>query len=287
MGKTSKKNIRKRLFLVGCPRSGTTLLQCLLAAQKDIASFPETFFFPHLISKRRLQRMVGIPSSEAIGWFDSYLKKIHRSDLLHFVPNQTWRVQPYADKFIALLDTITLEQGKDVWVEKTPAHLLYIKYIEKLVPNVCFIHIIRKGEDVIASLYEVAENYPEIWGGKRSIETCVNRWSRDIYISKKFLGRRNHTFVKYESIIQDTRSALEQLCNFINIIFQEAMLSEYNKVSKEVVLNSEPWKNRTAKTIEDTRNRKFNTIFSEEEKEHIINKISKIDLNRIFGENQY
>lgn len=285
MGKTSKKNIRKRLFLVGCPRSGTTLLQCLLAAQKDTASFPETFFFPHLISKRRLQRMIGIASSEAVGWFDSYFKKIHRSDLLDFVPQRTWRVQPYAEKFVALLDTITLEQGKDVWVEKTPAHLLYIKYIEKLVPNVCFIHIIRKGEDVIASLYEVAENYPEIWGGKRSIEECVNRWSRDIYISKKFLGRRNHAFVKYESIIENTRYALEQLCNFINITFQDNMLSEYHKVSKKVVLDTEPWKNSTAKTIENTKNRKFGTIFTEEEKQRIIKQISKIDINRIFKKN--
>lgn len=229
--------------------------------------------------------MIGIASPEAVGWFDSYLKKIDRSDLLHFVPQQTWRVQPYADRFISLLDKITFEQGKTIWIEKTPAHLLYIKYIEKLVPNACFIHIIRQGEDVVASLYEVAEKYPEIWGGKRSVEECVNRWLRDISISRKFLGRQNHTFVKYESIIQDTRHVLEQLCHFLNITFQEAMLSEYNKVSQKVVLNSEPWKNRTAKTIEDTESRKFSTIFNEEEKQYIIKEISKIDIDQIFGKN--
>ncbi|NJL55543.1 sulfotransferase [bacterium] len=32
------------LFLVGCPRSGTTLLQSMLASHPQIASFPETKF---------------------------------------------------------------------------------------------------------------------------------------------------------------------------------------------------------------------------------------------------
>jgi hypothetical protein len=41
---------RTRLFLVGCPRSGTTLLQSLLAAHPQIASFPESHFL--LVTKR-------------------------------------------------------------------------------------------------------------------------------------------------------------------------------------------------------------------------------------------
>ncbi|MGL6135938.1 MAG: sulfotransferase, partial [Planktothrix sp.] len=41
-----------RLFLVGCPRSGTTLLQSLLAAHSQIASFPESQFFRCLLENR-------------------------------------------------------------------------------------------------------------------------------------------------------------------------------------------------------------------------------------------
>ena len=33
------------IFIVGCPRSGTTLLQCLIATQKGVVTFPETHFF--------------------------------------------------------------------------------------------------------------------------------------------------------------------------------------------------------------------------------------------------
>ena len=41
--------IEKRVFLVGCPRSGTTLLQSMLHAHPSIYSLPETKFFHVLI----------------------------------------------------------------------------------------------------------------------------------------------------------------------------------------------------------------------------------------------
>ena len=57
---------KQRIFLVGCPRSGTTLLQSLLAAHPDITSFPESHFFRHLIDNRRwLHRTFGIASKRA------------------------------------------------------------------------------------------------------------------------------------------------------------------------------------------------------------------------------
>ena len=42
------RTVSTRVFLVGCPRSGTTLLQCLLAANSHLASFPETHFFERM-----------------------------------------------------------------------------------------------------------------------------------------------------------------------------------------------------------------------------------------------
>src|SRR5271167_4804558 len=41
--------IAGRLFVVGCPRSGTTLLQSLLAAHPSVHSFPETAVFGRLL----------------------------------------------------------------------------------------------------------------------------------------------------------------------------------------------------------------------------------------------
>jgi hypothetical protein len=67
---------------------------------------------------------------------------------------------PYTKAFIKILDEITLENGKSSWLEKTPEHLGQINYIERWVQRAKFIHIIRNGDDVVASLYEVAQKYP-------------------------------------------------------------------------------------------------------------------------------
>ena len=47
--RSNTRAILSRIFLVGCPRSGTTLTQSLLAAHPMVASFPESHFFSHLL----------------------------------------------------------------------------------------------------------------------------------------------------------------------------------------------------------------------------------------------
>ncbi len=42
--------------------------------------------------------------------------------------------------------------GRDLWIEKTPNHLLYLPEIAHHIPDACFVHVIRCGVDVLASI---------------------------------------------------------------------------------------------------------------------------------------
>ncbi len=150
----------RRIFVVGCGRSGTTLLQSLLASHPEITSFPESHFFPQLRPGRRWARKLGLISPRAPARFDAFVAAVG------------WprRVRPrlplargYARAFVRLLDAIALKDGKANWVEKTPHHLRYIDEIESYVPDAVFIHIIRSGADVVASYY-AASNEPSFKG---------------------------------------------------------------------------------------------------------------------------
>ena len=55
----------KRLMIVGCPRSGTTLLQSILSAHNDVFSLPETHFYPQLCSSSPFSRYLGISTRAA------------------------------------------------------------------------------------------------------------------------------------------------------------------------------------------------------------------------------
>lgn len=264
-----------RFFLVGCPRSGTTLLQSLLAAHPNIHSFPESHFFPSLLKDRkRLYQKLKLSSSAATHRLKDFLAELERKDLYQAVPSNAIFEWQHTRAFIRILDALTEEENKSSWLEKTPRHLHYIDDIQRLVPNAKFIHIIREGKDVVASVYEVTHKYPEVWGGARNIDTCIQRWGSDFKISQRYSHQPNHYLVSYERLTNNIQNELEALCDFLNIEFEATMLKNYRTVAQNVSLTNEPWKVSNRDDIRTRKADKFSKLFSLEEQNYIENKIS-------------
>jgi len=273
---------RGRLFLVACPRSGTTLLQCLLAAHPRIASYPESHFFPHLVPAQRWRRALGLAKKGIGSHFHEYLHKLGRQDLREWVPAGERRARPYARAFAAVLDRLTEEQGKDIWLEKTPVHLLYIRHIRKLVPEVRFIHMVRSGEDVVASLYEVTGKYPKVWGGARGVDESVDRWLRDVRTSRRYLKDPDHALVRYEDLVTEPGKVLEALCAFIGVAFDEQMLADYAQQAGRLVLADETWKAGADRAIENANAGKFYQVFDEDQQQRVRQRLGNAELEKLF-----
>ncbi|MEL7003491.1 MAG: sulfotransferase, partial [Bacteroidota bacterium] len=71
----------KRVFLVGCPRSGTTLLQSRLATHPCVESFPESFFYNYFVPSKKILANLGIASRWCKPKFLEFLENIDRKDL--------------------------------------------------------------------------------------------------------------------------------------------------------------------------------------------------------------
>jgi LPS sulfotransferase NodH len=254
-----KRAIQGRIFLVGCPRSGTTLLQCLLAANSHIESFVETHFFERLFSGRPLLSALGIASRRARPRLNQFLEEIGHPETQRQLPLFAVSVRQLSRAFVEILDTLTLDQGKAVWVEKTPGHLHFIDQIERLVEGAKFVHIVRNGADVVASLYDIRTRYPEMWVAEyiRSIDDCIQKWIEDTRVSMMYSTRENHFLVRYEQMVADPRPVLVGLCEFIGVPFEERMLTDYSAVAKQVILESEPWKASAGQPIQNPGSRKF------------------------------
>jgi hypothetical protein len=277
-------NIKGRIFLVGCPRSGTTLLQSLLTAHSQIASFPESHFFKALVAKRSPRRCrYGLASKQARARFNTFLQEMGQEQLQSFLPPYALFLRQYSRAFVKVLDYLTRQQGKELWLEKTPQHLHCIDLIERLVPGAKFIHIIRNGADAIASLYEVTHRYPDIWGGARDIGQCTRRWLEDLQISQTHLHKPNHAMVRYERLVQAPQPVLRELCQFLKVDFQESMLQDYGTAAQQVVLDSEPWKAAVSQTIRNANSRKFYKLFSEEQQQTILEQLAAVDLDKLSG----
>ncbi|MBN1121005.1 MAG: sulfotransferase [Anaerolineae bacterium] len=275
-------SIQKRIFIVGCPRSGTTLLQSLLAAHSQIETFPESHFFEWLKSGRAVLRTLGIASPKVRRKIDQFLDHLDRPDLHRFVPWYVVTTQQYANSFVSILDTLTGEVNRNVWVEKTPGHLHHVNEIDNLVENARFVHILRSGADVVASLYDIGKKYPELWSGyTENLDRAIQRWIDDTRLSLGCRGRPNHYFVNYETLAAEARPILIDLCGWLNLPFEETMLTDYRAVASEVVLSSEPWKAATERPIAPTTGHKFRAVFTEDQQAYIMERIAQAQIDNL------
>ena len=270
------------IFLVGCPRSGTTLLQSILAAHSQIASFPESHFFWHLTANRsRWRCKLGLVSVEAKTRLEEFLQELKQGEMHGEIPQYSLLQSSYVQAFVKILDTLTSQQAKALWLEKTPRHLHQISNIEKYLPESKFIHIIRRGEDVVASMYEVTQEHPSLWGGCRDIDECINRWKEDAEISLSHAQKPNHKLVRYEHLVSYTDSVIRDICAFMGVDFEESMLEKYGETAKQVSLKNESWKASVDSGIQSRNSGKFHQVFDARQREYITAKLTDFDWQKL------
>jgi len=276
-----KSSSIRPVFIVGCPRSGTTLLQSLLAANPKIASFPETKFFQFLMPAKTSRRQkLGLIARELKPWLYKFFREdMNLPEVVQLLPKIPLRVL-YTRKFIKILNNLAWEQGAIVWIEKTPEHIYNIEYIEKVLPNAKIIHLIRNGSDVVASLYEVSHKYPKWWGGGLNIDQCIQRWVEAVEISQIYLSKQNHICVKYENLVNDTIVVLEKLCDFIDVEFDDKMLLDYSIVAKQLSME-EAGRTVISQEIRQTTSTKFYELFDADQQHYILSRLSAVNLDTI------
>jgi peptidoglycan/xylan/chitin deacetylase (PgdA/CDA1 family) len=258
----------KRIFLVGAPRSGTTILQSLLAAHPEIISFPESKFFHYLLYE---EFVANLPTR-----LEGFLRdEINRPEFLHdFDASETTENQ--ASWFVRVLDSLATEQHKTIWLEKTPEHIYFIEDIQRLVPDTKFIHILRNGMDAIASMYEATRSFNDLWGGVWDLEHCIERWRYAVLTSYKYVNNSNHIFVKYEELVDNKKLVLETICNFIEIEYNPAMLINYKAKAANLSLNL-PWHQGIERDIQSTNVHKYHKVFKHKEIQDILNQIKWVN----------
>lgn len=274
------RSLEGRLFIVGCPRSGTTLLQSFLAAHPDIISFPESHFFDNLIPHHEPRRYaLGLAANRVDHKLKQFFQAIHRQELEKKLTKFVRFQFQYVRLFVNTLDTLAHEQNKRFWLEKTPEHLGYIDYIEKHVPKAKFIHIIRDGKDVVASLHEVTQKYPKVWGESWTLDYCIERWIEAIQISSEYQHKSNHRIVRYEDLADNPYTVLKPLCEFINVELDEGMLREYCSAAKSLIRDREVWKLSVTQALCNSNSKKFYQVLTPSEQDYVLSRLSKVDLN--------
>lgn len=203
--------------------------------------------------------------------FDHWLQQIATKGLKPTIPiQQKWSRRKVVDQFIAQLDAWAKKADKDVWVEKTPMHLDHIHQIARYVPEAKFLHIVRDGRAVVESLYRVTRQHPDVWGGPRPVNACIEQWNRCLNLSLQYHQNPVHHIVCYEHLIAQPEITLRRICEFVGIEWQPSMLTNMASSAATVVLPVEPWKeNNLGKEMISRGLENFRKTFSDAEQRTI------------------
>ena len=205
------------IFIVGAPRSGTTWLQAMLASHPEIVTGQETHFFEAINEFLKFFNVRKYPRK--VGLF-AYWSKEKVPSLL----------ASYFFKFIEPLVKDFSINCPRYFLEKTPEHTLFIPLISQCFPNAKFIHIIRDGRHVVASLLRAAKREAQ---KKRlvsmSATTASLVWKKfvdEARKSRQFLGASRYFELKYEDLRKDTFNILREIFSWLSLSADKDMLKK-------------------------------------------------------------
>lgn len=283
--------ISKRAFIVGCPRSGTTLLQSMIASHPQVVSFPETHFFSGTLPVNPVLRKCKIHGPKSRRTITRFLTNNGYGTLHPFGERPLYAFYTYkswCQKLTGILDRMIAQEARrrgshgPVWgLEKTPRHLYYVSSIEQSPEPNKFLHVLRRGSDVVASLHLATRQYPEEWGGERSVKKCINWWNSSMRTSLKYRRDPHHFFVVYEQLVETPEVVLKVICDFLDLDYRQAMSRDFHHTAGALTQEEEKWKDQNRNSTLGTSN-KLHKHFRPAEIQYITENLLDIDLSRFY-----
>ncbi|WP_430784431.1 sulfotransferase family protein [Actinoplanes sp. G11-F43] len=210
------------IFVVGCPRSGTTMLQLMLHAHPRIALPPESrFLLPAFYRRHEFGDLTDPARRRALGeWITG---TPHFGDLGLVRDDVVAAIEAAPPTLGSALGTVfklyAARFGKPRWGDKRPAYLRNLPAILRLFPDAQIINIMRDGRDCVASLKETPWR-PADFG------ELIDYWARSadsaLRAARTYPADVFHQ-VRYEDLTADPATHLRGICDFLGEEYDPAM----------------------------------------------------------------
>ena len=214
------------IFIVGMPRSGTTLVEQILASHSKVFGADEVYFIPRLIDKYFGLEKVNLFLQGVFDFEISNLKKM-------------------GENYISLMKSIS--GNAERFSDKFPPNFLYLGLIKLILPKSKIIHCHRNPKDNIFSIYK--NHFPGKIPFACDLTEAVGYYN--LYFDlMKFWNTLVPDFIfniKYENLINNTEKEVKKLLKFCDLDWEAKCLKFYDT-------------KRPVKTASDTQVR--NKIYS-------------------------
>ena len=197
------------IFIVGQPRSGSTLLDRMLDAHPAVASAGELRFF-------------GIAARHVTG---SDEPRQFSSDLLQRASEaDTTRI---GEAYVDLAATLRLDAAHII--DKLPANYLYLPLILAALPNARVIHIRRNPMDACLSIYK--QLFADAYLYSYDLGELARHYRRYLDLMQTWRNRFGEHFIEvdYEALVADTEGTLRRVLQYAGLSWNDACLDYFNR----------------------------------------------------------
>ena len=230
------------VFIVGCERSGTTLLAVLLDRHSQLAITPETHFCFKL-ARRHSRHEAALDAFYS--WQRTAALGLDRPTLAA----RFAKLAPSpANLFQSALETFAYHHCKPRVGEKTPFHLYHVPTLLTWYPHAKVICIVRDGRDVVLSILRAP------WTRHQMIREHCRRWLRAIDFGEFLLRRYPHnvTAIAYEDLIRDPQGTLEEIDAFVELPYEPTQL-DLSRPTTVIPPEERAWKAQADHALDPTR----------------------------------
>jgi hypothetical protein len=209
----SGKNL---IFIISQPRSGSTLLQRILAGNPQVHTTPEPWLMLHPIYSLRID-----------GYKAEYNEQLAHTALIDFLSSiqdgEKKHLEAIAKMASYLYNLSCEEAGKTYFVDKTPRYYLIISELSKIFPDAKFIFLFRNPLSVLASILNtlVKEHWLLLARYKHDLITAPDLLLNSLSV----MDDGQSIKVNYEELVSQPDIQVRRLCEHIGLDYQDEMIN--------------------------------------------------------------
>jgi Sulfotransferase family len=206
------------VFIVGCPRSGTSYLYHLLLSAGGFAEFRTQMnvfdvlepIYGDLGVARNKKRMLN-------AWLKSKAFDVSGLRAKEIAAKVSSQCCGASDFLRIVMEEVGRKQGVESWIDSTPTNIPHLLRIKKDFPDARIIHIIRDGRDVALSIDKRGWSRPLPWDRGKGLMAAGLYWEWIVRKGRK-LGsalQPDYLEVRYEYLVREPAATLQALAVFL------------------------------------------------------------------------
>tara|TARA_Y100000590_G_C15719157_1_gene1012915 strand:- start:984 stop:2600 length:1617 start_codon:yes stop_codon:yes gene_type:complete len=226
----SKDQNENPIFLIGFPRSGTTLLDNILTSHPSIQTIEEKPIVGNFVKSL----------GEKINNNFENLKNINENNIELFRKIYFDNREKY----------ISNKNNSKIYIDKMPLNIIHVAEIVRVFPNAKFVLSLRHPCDCVFSCFMQSFKLNDAMSNFLDLEDAANLYNEVMTLWKQYINifSVKYHIIKYEDLVLDFEKSAQKILKFLELSWSDNLF-DFNKTVKNKGLISTPSYDQVNKPI--------------------------------------